>query len=76
MAPGHGGLAQHHLHAPNMGSHLRRHGEGAGIGIGAGVRPHAEKVIVQGHHRIFQKHRHRPEKEIFRKADIAGKGGL
>ena len=59
-----------------MGSHLRRHGEGAGIGIGAGVGPHPQEIVVEGHHRVFQKHRHRPEKEILREADIAGKGGL
>ena len=75
VAPGHGGLAQHHLHALNMGSHLRRHGEGAGIGIGAGVGPHPQEIVVEGHHRIFQKHRHRPEKEILTVTGTIQAGG-
>ena len=76
MTPGNGGLSQNDLHPLNVGRHLRRHGKCAGIGIGAGIGPHAQQIVVQGHDRVFQNDGNGPEKEILRKAHIAGKRGL
>lgn len=71
-----GGLPQNNLHAADVGGHLLRHWEGAGIGIGTRIGPHARKAVAQGHHRVFQHDGHDLQQSVGGKLHVARQQGL
>ena len=71
MDPGHGGLAQDDLHPADVGPHLLRQLEGAGIGIGPGIGPHPRHPVAEGNTRLFQGNGHNLNKFVPGKFHVA-----